>query len=72
MKNSPPMRVSISKSCFRLQQEETTTPTDSSKLEEDRPERFSPHESPHSFHTEEDLDAFIFHINRRASYENEA
>ena len=61
MKNAPLTKgVRISESCFRRQQEEVTTPTVSSKLEEDRPERFSPHESPHSFHTEEDLAAFIF------------
>jgi hypothetical protein len=45
---------------YSRQQDETTTPNVSSKLEEDRAERFSPHESPHSFHTEEDLAAFIF------------
>jgi hypothetical protein len=60
MKNSPPKGVSISESCCGRQRKEITTPTVSGKLEEERPERFSPNEYPHSFHTEEDLAAFIF------------
>jgi hypothetical protein len=63
MKNAPLTGVRISESCSGRQREEITTPSVSIKSEssqEDRPERFSPYESPHSFHTEEDRAAFIF------------
>lgn len=73
MKNAPLTRgVRISKSCFRLQQEETTTPTDSGKLEEGRPERFPQMTFRTVFILREIWPHSFFHINRRTSHETYA
>lgn len=54
--------VRISDCCFSGQQKEITTPTNSFKSEpseEGLPERSIPYQSPHGYHTEEDLADFI-------------
>lgn len=63
MKDAPLAKgVRFSESRIGQRQEETTTPTASSKpihSPEDRPERFIPHHSLHGFHTEAELAEFI-------------
>lgn len=63
MKNPPPAKgMGFSLSCFEGQQKEVTTHKPFSKPEssqEDRPERYLPYHSPHSFYTDDELDSFV-------------